>query len=148
MTALLPELEDLPSRLVLDGELVAFNDDGDPHCPLLSRRVLHGDRSVPVQLMVFDVLAINGETLLNHTHMQRRVTLEALELDGRTWTTPDTFNDGEALWEAVCERGLGGVVAKPMRSLYRPGKRGWIKMKNPDYWRRESEMATIRSARR
>ena len=44
MTAAVPELAELPAGLVLDGELVAFNDDGDPHFPLLSRRVLHGDR--------------------------------------------------------------------------------------------------------
>ena len=45
------------------------------------------------------------------------------------------------LYAAVCERGLEGVVAKPLRSLYRPGKRGWVKVKNKTYWRRESELA-------
>jgi bifunctional non-homologous end joining protein LigD len=72
MTSLLPELEDLPRGLVLDGELVAFNDEGEPHFPLLSQRVLHGDRTIPLRLMVFDVLAIDGEQLLTHTFQQRR----------------------------------------------------------------------------
>ena len=67
MTAAVPELAELPPGLVLDGELVAFNDDGDPHFPLLSRRVLHCDRSIPVRLMVFDVLAVDGDSLLTHT---------------------------------------------------------------------------------
>jgi hypothetical protein len=47
---MLRELADLPPGLVLDGELVAFNDDGDPHRSL-SRRVLHGDRRIGVHLM-------------------------------------------------------------------------------------------------
>jgi ATP-dependent DNA ligase len=41
-----------------------------------------------------------------------------LNLDGPYWQTPDNFDDGEALFEAVCERELEGVVAKR-----RPGPR-------------------------
>ena len=63
MTEALPELRGLPSGLVLDGVLVAFNKAGDPHFPLLSRRILNLDRSVAVQLMVFDVLAVDGESI-------------------------------------------------------------------------------------
>jgi hypothetical protein len=44
---------------------------------------------------------------------------------------------------AVCERGLEGVVAKWRRASYRPGLRGWIKVKNPGYWRRPSELAAM-----
>ena len=61
MTLALPELARLPAGLVLDGELVAFNGQGDPHFPLLCRRVLNYDRSVPVRLMIFDVLRAEGE---------------------------------------------------------------------------------------
>jgi ATP-dependent DNA ligase len=45
--------------------------------------------------------------------------------------TPDTFEDGHALYDAVSDRGLEGVVAKWRRASYRPGQRGWIKVKNP-----------------
>ena len=41
-----------------------------------------------------------------------------------------TFEDGEALYRVVFERGLEGVVAKRERDPYRPGERGWIKTKN------------------
>jgi ATP-dependent DNA ligase len=41
-----------------------------------------------------------------------------------------TFEDGEALFAAVCERGLEGVVAKRQRDPYRPGERHWVKTKN------------------
>ena len=63
MTGMLPELGDLPPGLVLNGELVAFNSEGDPHFPLLSRRVLHGDRKIAVHLMIFDVLQADGTSL-------------------------------------------------------------------------------------
>jgi ATP-dependent DNA ligase len=51
-----------------------------------------------------------------HTHRQR------------------TTDDGRALFAAVCKLGLEGVVAKNHASTYRPGERGWEKVKNPDYW--------------
>jgi ATP-dependent DNA ligase len=41
-----------------------------------------------------------------------------------------TFEDGEALFAAVCERGLEGVVAKRLRDPYRPGGCHWVKTKN------------------
>ena len=143
MTTRVPELSELPPGLVLDGELVAFDDDGRPHFPLLSRRILNDDRAIPVTLMIFDVLAINRVSLLTQTYALRRGRLEELQLDGPAWTTPPTFDDGAALFEAVCIRGLEGVVAKPHRSLYQPGKRTWITIKNRSYWRRESEIAAM-----
>jgi bifunctional non-homologous end joining protein LigD len=141
MTPLLPELHDLPAGLMLDGELVAFNEDGDPHFPLLVRRILHGDRTVAIQLMSFDALRVDGDDLMSVPFQERRQILERLNLDGPAWATPAVFDDGQALYEAVCERGLEGVVAKSKRGHYRPGERGWIKIKNPTYWRRDLELA-------
>ena len=40
------------------------------------------------------------------------------------------FEDGEALFAAVCERGLEGVGAKRLHDPYRPGERQWVKTKN------------------
>jgi bifunctional non-homologous end joining protein LigD len=115
---------------VLDGELVAFNEDGDPHFPLLQRRVLHGDRTVPVLLMIFDVLHADGEDLMPVSFRERRQILERLNLDGSAWATPAVFDDGHALYEAVCERGLEGVVAKrrpgTTAPVYKAGARSRI----------------------
>jgi ATP-dependent DNA ligase len=44
----------------------------------------------------------------------------------------------------VCDQGLEGVVAKRSASTYRPGQRGWVKVKNPGYWRREQEIAAVK----
>jgi bifunctional non-homologous end joining protein LigD len=147
MTPKLRELESLPPGLVLDCEVVAFNDAGDPDWPLLCRRVLHGESAIPIQLMIFDLLAVHGECLLGQPYERRRTRLEGLHLHGPAWMTPDTFDDGAALYAGVCERVLEGIVAKPLRSTYRPGKRRWIKIKNPAYWRRESEFASMQRHR-
>ena len=96
MTEALPELRALPEGLILDGELVAFNKAGDPHFPLIGKRVLHRDRSVQVQLMIFDLLAVDGESVTHLSYAKRRERLEQLGLDEHWWTTPDTFDDGQA----------------------------------------------------
>jgi ATP-dependent DNA ligase len=44
----------------------------------------------------------------------------------------------------VYEQKLEGVVAKRSASAYRPGQRGWIKVKNPGYWRRDQEIESLR----
>ena len=89
--------------------------------------------------MVFDVLSVEGESVSAQPYSRCRLVLEDMHLHGSQWRTPETFDDGEALWEAVCAHELEGVVAKPRRSRYMPGERLWIKTKNRDYWRYEME---------
>jgi hypothetical protein len=59
--------------------------------------------------MVFDVLTVDGESVVSQPYSKRRRLLEDLQLDGPQWRTPKAFDDGEALWEAVCEHELEGV---------------------------------------
>jgi bifunctional non-homologous end joining protein LigD len=80
----LPELAGLPAGLVLDGELVAFGLDGRPSFPLLGQRVLHGREAIPVTLIVFDVLRIEGADAMCLPYVERRALLEALELSIRS----------------------------------------------------------------
>jgi hypothetical protein len=63
MSDRLPELAALPGGLVLDGEVVAFNDAGVSHFPDICARVLHGDASIAVRYAVFDVLRVDGHDL-------------------------------------------------------------------------------------
>jgi bifunctional non-homologous end joining protein LigD len=82
MTRLLPDLtRTLPADVQLDGELVAFDADGHPDFHRLGRRMLHGDASIPVTLMVFDMLAVEGLATTAQPYSERRALLEAL--DGR-----------------------------------------------------------------
>ncbi len=156
MTALLPELADLPADGVFGGELVAFAD-GVPYFPLVCERLLHGHRDVALTFVVFDVLELDGEVVMDRPcHRDVALTFvvfDVLELDGEVvmdrpfahrrrlldelelrlgpWFVADALEDGAALYTAACERGLEGVVAKRRLERYRPRERGWIKVKNP-----------------
>jgi bifunctional non-homologous end joining protein LigD len=70
---------------------------------------------------------------------ERRRLLDSLRLHGPHWQTSAIFDDGEALFAVAQERGLEGVVAKRLSVSYRPGERGWVKVKNRSYWRWEIE---------
>jgi bifunctional non-homologous end joining protein LigD len=146
MTAVLPELRSLPAGLVLDGELVAWRGS-EPFFPLVCRRVLNRDMSIPLTFVIFDVLRSRGRDLTGRPYVERRAELDRLRLNGPGWATADTFNDGRALFEAVCRLGYEGVVAKQHTSVYSPGERGWVKVKNPNYWRRDAEIEAMQRSR-
>src|SRR5262249_23226976 len=138
----------LPVRALLDGELVALDADGKPDFPTLSESVLLRRPIVALTYIVFDVLSVGGESVMQLPYAKRRELLEQLNLNGPHWRTPEVFDDGEALFLAVCEHELEGGVAKRRSSRYLPGERGWIKTKNRDYWRYELEREGALRARR
>jgi bifunctional non-homologous end joining protein LigD len=96
-------------------------------------------RSTPLTFVAFDVLSVEGDNVMGLPYAERREILDGLGLDDRFWKTPEAFDDGAALWEAVCEHELEGVVAKRRSGRYLPSERGWVKTKNRDYWRYEME---------
>ena len=133
---------------MFDGELVAFGADGLPSFGLLSRRILHGDRTIAVALVLFDVLEIEGLSTMRQPYRERREILELLNFGAGCHVSPAS-HDGEALWESVCERRLEGVVAKKLNESYRAGKRGWVKRKNSGWSRYAAEReSAIRSRTR
>jgi bifunctional non-homologous end joining protein LigD len=146
MTGVLSELCGLPAGLLLDGELVAWKKS-QPHFPLVCRRVLNGDVTIPLTYVIFDVLRRDGDDLTGEPYVSRRTTLHELQLDGPSWMTSETFEDGPALFDAVCGLGLEGVVAKRLTSRYGPNRRGWVKTKNPNYWRRDFEREAMQRSR-
>jgi bifunctional non-homologous end joining protein LigD len=141
-----PELRPLGRALgaheaVLDGEVVAFDADGRPSFQRLQGRMhLASERAVrrksveePVVYILFDLLYLDGRSLLDEPYEERRAALSALELSGPAWQTPAYHvGDGAALLEAARAQGLEGVVAKRLDCPYSPGRRspGWIKVKN------------------
>lgn len=145
MAQRLPELERLPPGLVLDGEVIAFRN-GEPWFPGVCDRILHG-RDIPIVFVAFDLLNCDGESLLRTPYSGRRERLEALDLHGEAWQTSPRFDDGEALMAVMVDRGWEGVVAKKLRGSYRPGQRGWVKVKNRAYWRYPQEREIARSFR-
>jgi bifunctional non-homologous end joining protein LigD len=126
---------------VLDGEVVAFDELGRPSFERLQGRMhLTGGaaieartRSTPIFYCVFDLLYLDGESLMRLPYTERRGRLEALELEGPGWRTPGyRAGDGAALLAASAEQGLEGIVAKRLDSPYEPGRRNgaWLKVKN------------------
>jgi bifunctional non-homologous end joining protein LigD len=143
MTPLIPELADLPVHGVFDGELVAFAD-GRPHFPLVCDRLLHRDGSVALTYVIFDVLELDGEPTMSRPYRERRALLDELDVGAGPWFISESFDDGAALFAAVCDQGLEGVVAKRRGQRYRPGERTWIKTKNRAYWRYGEELESRR----
>ncbi|MDQ1688000.1 MAG: bifunctional non-ous end joining protein LigD [Frankiaceae bacterium] len=140
-----PELLDLaesvaPHRVVLDGELVAMDAAGRPSFGQLQQR-MHVTKpgqvallrqQVPVSYLVFDLLHLDGKSLLTKPWTDRRAALEGLGLTGPSWAVPPVFpGPGADVFAAAKTRGLEGVVAKRKDSLYEPGKRtgSWVKVK-------------------
>jgi bifunctional non-homologous end joining protein LigD len=128
-------------RLILDGEIVAFDDQGRPSFERLQTRMhLASDsavrrrmRDTPVSYIVFDLLYLDGHSTLPLPYEQRRELLEALGLEGPAWRTPAYHRgEGTALLEATREHGIEGIVAKRLDSAYQPGARtsAWLKIKN------------------
>jgi bifunctional non-homologous end joining protein LigD len=138
MTELLPEFRRILVRGVFDGELVALDRHGRPSFERLCRRMLQRDVSVPVALLVFDVLELDGDSTMRLPYLERREILESLTFGLAVQVCP-RFDDRAALWRAVIEHRLEGVVAKRLTEVYRPGERLWVKRKNPQWPRYEAE---------
>ena len=144
VTASYPELQGLvrqlgPASVLLDGEVVAMNAEGRTDFGRLQSRMHVGrpaaalQRATPVQLLVFDVLHLDGSSLLDRSYDERRTVLEGLGLQGEHWSVPPSFlGGGPAVLAATQAQGLEGVVAKRRGSPYCPGRRSddWRKLKH------------------
>jgi bifunctional non-homologous end joining protein LigD len=146
MTERYPELRPLGRQLgsrdaVLDGEIVAFDENGRPSFERLQHRMhLTGEsrikrraKEIPVVLAIFDLLHLDGRNLMHLPYEERRAKLEELRLEGPNWRTPAAHpGEGAALLAASEQEGLEGIVAKRLGTPYEPGRRSpnWIKVKN------------------
>ncbi|MEJ7629324.1 MAG: non-homologous end-joining DNA ligase [Nocardioidaceae bacterium] len=146
VTASYPELRALGAALgstqvVLDGEIVAFDDQGRPSFGRLQQRlgvtsasqVRRLASSHPVVYVLFDLLHLDGQPTLTLPYTRRRELLEGLGLSGPGWQTPPALDgDGADLLAATREQGLEGLLAKRADSTYQPGRRtpNWLKIKN------------------
>ncbi len=127
-------------ELILDGEIVAFDESGRPSFQLLQRRmglsteatIRIRSRETPATYVAFDLLWLDGRSLLAEPYLDRRELLTELGFDGPNWQAPaHHVGDGDRLWDAIREQGLEGAVAKRVDSPYRPGARSgeWLKVR-------------------
>lgn len=132
VTAEYPQFESLAADLadhhvILDGEAVALDEAGAPSFSEMQNRA----RSTRVEFWAFDILQVDGRSLLRAKYSDRRKILEALA-EGGGLTVPDPLpGDGPEALEHAREKRWEGVVAKKRDSTYQPGRRSasWIKDK-------------------
>ncbi len=133
-------LERLPPGCVLDGEIVIVTEHGLDFDALQLRlhpaasRVAKLAQACPSSLVAFDLLAIDGRSILTLPQSERRAQLETLLKNATPplYLTPMTRDRNTAVeWLQRFEgAGLDGVIAKPADAAYQPGKRAMFKIKH------------------
>ncbi|MBV9640128.1 MAG: ATP-dependent DNA ligase [Mycobacteriaceae bacterium] len=122
--------EALPDHhAILDGEVVALDHTGVPSFGEMQNRV----RATRIEYWAFDLLALDGRSLLRAKYRDRRRLLETLAVDRDALIVPDLLpGDGSEALEYSRKQRWEGVVAKRWESTYQPGRRSasWIKDKN------------------
>jgi bifunctional non-homologous end joining protein LigD len=110
---------------VLDGEICALDERGRARFSLLQ------EGTGTLALVVFDLLELDSEPLIELPLEERRKRLEQLVGGAPNVYVSPQFEDGDALLEAAVDQGLEGVVAKRLDSSYQPGRRSpdWRKVK-------------------
>ena len=135
----LAELSRLSSNVVLDGEIIVMKG-GRPDFQEVAKRVhlsKQGDieykaHETPCTYVVFDILERDGVSLVGRPLSERKVILRDSLRDGEHIVVTSYVEvEGASYYDAAVAKGLEGVVAKKLDSLYRPGKRSrdWLKMK-------------------
>ncbi len=132
MTAEFPQLAAIAGdlaehQLILDGEVVALDESGVPSFEEMQNRA----RATRVEYWAFDLLFLDGRSLVKVKYRDRRALLDMLSR-GTNLIVPEQIpGDGAAALEYSRERRWEGVVAKKWDSPYQPGTRSsaWIKDK-------------------
>jgi bifunctional non-homologous end joining protein LigD len=120
---------------IVDGEVIALDERGEPDFALLQARIKgKGSASVatPFVYEVFDLMWLDGRSLVEEPlEVRRRLLKDVLRPDPRVRLSEDIAADGIAFFEAAKERSLEGIMAKDRTSTYQPGKRSmaWQKVK-------------------
>jgi bifunctional non-homologous end joining protein LigD len=133
VTSEYPQLEAVVAELadhhvLLDGEVVALDESGVPSFGEMQNRV----RATRIEFWAFDLLSIDGRSLLKAKYRDRRRLLETLSEGTELIVPPQLAGDGaEALEHSRAQR-WEGVIAKKWDSTYQPGRRSasWIKDKH------------------
>jgi bifunctional non-homologous end joining protein LigD len=124
----LPELAGMAVRIdarsaVLDGELVAVDEAGRADAQELARRIA-GGRGRPVAFLAFDLLHLDGRSLLSAPlHKRRDLLRRVLHPGDEVLAVPAIAAEGRALHEAAAAQGIAGVMARQRTSPYLAGVR-------------------------
>ncbi len=146
---LVEALEHIPAQtVIMEGEAIVYDENTQTFLPFqetVKRKRKHGIEevleSLPLKLFLFDVLYLNGKSVLDLSHETRRDLLEKLfhrplssaieVIEERICTTAKELND---YFNEEISQGLEGIVAKRPQASYQAGKRNfnWIKLKQAE----------------
>lgn len=145
LTAAYPELHVIPQFLkartaILDGEIVALDEDGRSSFSLMQQRtgVGEGGRrirrtrdNIPIAYYAFDLLYLNGYDLMQVDLEDRKQALRDIVIASQLLRYSDHYvGQGTALFDAAAQRGLEGIIAKYRMSCYEQKRsREWLKIK-------------------
>jgi DNA ligase D-like protein (predicted ligase) len=124
-------LANLPDETVIDGEIVALDEDGRPSFTVLQN---YGSSRAPMQFYVFDVMVVAGRDVMREPLEQRRRLLEKKILPKLREPVRYVGSLDARLADlihSVKAQGFEGLVAKRLGSVYEPGLRSgaWLKMR-------------------
>jgi len=138
------------TNCILDGEVVAFDPKTDKILPfqtMITRKRKYDIQkqllSVPIRYMIFDIMYLNGRSLMNQPFSARRQELERIfnhfnhsdHFNHSLVLAPQLVSDSPTsirdFLKAQIDLGLEGIVAKRLDSPYSPGRTGfsWVKLK-------------------
>jgi bifunctional non-homologous end joining protein LigD len=119
-------LQQLNMNAVLDGEVIAVNEEGKPHFQALQKK----KPELPLQYYVFDILWYNGYDLTHLSLVERKAVLKEILAVNDVIRYSDDFEEGTSLFEGVRRMGLEGIVGKKKNSIYiQRRSKDWIKVK-------------------
>jgi DNA ligase-1 len=146
VTGSLPEIVEIVRKnirvkeVILEGEVIAIDNLGYPipfqHLMRRFRRVHAIEdtaEKIPVKLYLFDILYLNGKSLITASYMQRRQVLaeNAGEIPLAEQIVTDKAEEAEQFLKEAIDAGHEGLMVKRIDSSYTPGIRGkrWLKIK-------------------
>ena len=125
------ELSRLKLNAVIDGEIVVFDDEGNPSFQLLQHYESNPDKVI--QYYVFDLLSLNGKDVCNLPLTERKKLLAGILKKNDIVKYSDHIEtEGISFFEAIKEKDMEGVMAKKADSQYYKGRRTneWLKVKH------------------
>lgn len=127
-------LQSLGHNVIIDGEVVVFNEDGKSDFDALQA---YNGHTTPIRYCVFDLLWLEGHDLTELPLLDRKELLKTLCEGNDTLLFSESYEDGYQLYEAAVENDLEGIVGKDRFSIYKSGDRSGSWMKFPIRKRQE-----------
>lgn len=126
---------------IVEGEIIAFKEKPMPFQELMRRfrrvsEVEKASAEIPTKLFLFDILFLEGKTLIDEPNERRWQVLESVcpeDLLAERLVV-SSVEEAETFLKKALEAGHEGLMAKDMKSPYQPGNRGkkWFKIKHAD----------------